>query len=52
MYEDNYPILKQVCREGSVLRHASRHRDPDGAMNIAGNRYLYRNSGLASGNTL
>lgn len=44
MYEENYPILKQLCAERSVIRHVSKHRNPDGSMDIAGNLRIWNDA--------
>ena len=36
MYESNYQILCDICREKSVLRHVSKHRNADGSCDIEG----------------
>lgn len=44
MYEANYQILCDICDEKSVLRHVSRHRNPDGSFDIAGNLKLWNDA--------
>ena len=31
-YQLNYDVLKQVCRERSVIRNVSKHRKSDGTI--------------------
>ena len=47
MYENNYNVLKQICDEGSVIRHISKHRNADGSFDIEGNLKIWNNA-LAS----
>lgn len=35
MYEANYQTLARICAEKSVIRHVSRHRNPDGSLDIS-----------------
>lgn len=44
MFESNYEILAQVCREKSVIRHISKHRNPDGTMDIDGNLKIWNDA--------
>lgn len=44
MYESNYQVLAQVCAERSVIRHVSRHRNPDGSLDIAGNLKIWNDA--------
>lgn len=41
MYETNYQILCDICSEKSVLRHVSKHRNPDGSFDVAGNLKIW-----------
>lgn len=41
MYESNYQILCDICAEKSVLRHVSKHRNPDGSFDVAGNLKIW-----------
>ena len=41
MYESNYGILRRVVDEGSVIRHVSKHRNPDGTMDLEGNKRIW-----------
>lgn len=44
MYERNYEILQRVVAEKSVIRHVSRHRNPDGSLDIAGNKKIWNDA--------
>ena len=44
MYESNYQILTQVCREKRVIRPVSRHRNPDGSLDIDGNLKIWNDA--------
>ncbi len=44
MYESNYDILTQVCREKLVIRPVSRHRNPDGSFDIDGNLKIWNDA--------
>ncbi|MDO5151890.1 MAG: alpha/beta hydrolase [Eubacteriales bacterium] len=44
MFESNYKILEQVCAEKSVIRHVSRHRNPDGSLDIDGNLKIWNDA--------
>lgn len=44
MYESNYPVLARICAEKSVIRHVSRHRNPDGSLDIAGNLKIWNDA--------
>lgn len=41
MYEKNYETLKQIVLEKSVIRHVSRHRNPDGTFDLEGNKKIW-----------
>lgn len=41
MYEENIEMLHTVCTEKSVIRHVSKHRNPDGTVDIAGNLRIW-----------
>ena len=41
MYESNYQILCNICAEKSVLRHVSKHRNPDGSFDVAGSLKIW-----------
>ncbi len=41
MYETNYKVLCDICNEKSVLRHVSKHRNPDGSFDVAGSLRLW-----------
>ena len=41
MYESNYQILCDICAEKSVLRHVSKHRNPDGSVDVEGNLKIW-----------
>ncbi len=43
-YQANYEMLKQVCREKSVIRNVSRHRSPDGSIDRDGNLRIWNNA--------
>ncbi len=44
MYEKNLEILQQVVAEKSVIRHISKHRNPDGTLDIAGNKKIWNDA--------
>lgn len=44
MFESNYTTLAQVCGERSVIRHISRHRNPDGSFDIDGNLKIWNDA--------
>lgn len=44
MYEHNYATLCAVCAEGSVIRHVSKHRLPDGSVDIKGNLKIWNDA--------
>ena len=44
MYEQNAVTLDAVCAERSVIRHVSKHRNPDGTMDIAGNLKIWNDA--------
>lgn len=46
MYESNYQILCDICAEKSVLRHVSKHRNPDGSFDVEGSLRIW-NEALA-----
>ncbi len=46
MYEQNAVTLDAVCAERSVIRHVSKHRNPDGTMDIAGNLKIWNDAPL------
>ena len=41
---DNYKILSQIVKEKAVIRHVSKHRNPDGTMDIAGNLKIWNDA--------
>lgn len=45
-YNDNYEILRQIVAERGVIRHVSKHRKPDGTMDLEGNKQIW-NTALA-----
>lgn len=44
MYEQNYRILCDICAEKSVIRHVSKHRNPDGSVDVAGNLKIWNDA--------
>lgn len=44
MYSSNYLTLARVCAERSVIRHVSKHRNPDGSFDIAGNLKIWNDA--------
>lgn len=44
MYESNYQVLCDICAEKSVLRHVSKHRNPDGSFDVAGNLKIWNDA--------
>ncbi len=45
MYEKNIEVLQDAVKSRSVIRHVSRHRNPDGSMDVEGNLTLW-NQGM------
>ncbi len=43
-YRANYETLKQVCREKSVIRNVSKHRNPDGSIDREGNLKIWNDA--------
>ena len=41
MYEKNIEILQDAVKNRSVIRHVSRHKNPDGSMDVEGNLTLW-----------
>lgn len=41
MYEQNYEELRKVVADRSVIRHVSKHRNPDGSFDLEGNKKLW-----------
>ena len=41
---NNYEVLTKIVEEKSVIRHVSKHRNPDGSMDIAGNLKLWNDA--------
>lgn len=41
MYEGNYACLKQIVANHGVIRHVSRHRNPDGTFDLIGNKKIW-----------
>ena len=41
MYEKNYAVLKQIVAGHSVIRHVSKHRNPDGTFDLVGNKQIW-----------
>ena len=44
MYEHNYEVLSAIVAEGAVIRHVSKHRLPDGRVDIAGNLKIWNDA--------
>lgn len=44
MFENNYEVLKQIVDEKAVIRHVSKHRNPDGSMDIKGNLKIWNDA--------
>ncbi len=44
MYRDNIAILDKVVEEKAVIRHVSKHRNPDGSMDVAGNLKIWNDA--------
>ena len=44
MYENNYETLKKVVEEKAVIRHVSKHRNPDGSIDVAGNLKIWNDA--------
>ena len=44
MYEKNREILKQICEEKAVIRHVSKHRNPDGSIDREGNLKIWNDA--------
>ena len=43
-YQLNYDVLKQVCRERSVIRNVSKHRKSDGTIDREGNLRIWNDA--------
>jgi acetyl esterase/lipase len=41
---DNYELLNQIVEEKAVIRHVSKHRNPDGSMDVAGNLKIWNDA--------
>lgn len=41
---NNYEILTKIVEEKAVIRHVSKHRNPDGSVDIAGNLKLWNDA--------
>lgn len=41
---NNYEVLTQIVEEKAVIRHVSKHRNPDGTMDIAGNLKMWNDA--------
>jgi acetyl esterase/lipase len=41
-YESNREVLKKVVMERAILRHVSKHRNPDGSVDVDGNLKLWK----------
>lgn len=41
---NNYEVLTKIVEEKAVIRHVSKHRNPDGSMDIAGNLKLWNDA--------
>ena len=44
MYENNYAVLRQIVETDGVIRHVSKHRNPDGTLDITGNKKIWNNA--------
>lgn len=44
MYERNFTVLEEVVRDKSVIRHVSKHRKPDGTLDIEGNKKIWNDA--------
>jgi len=44
MFVNNYTALQQVVAERSVIRHVSKHRNPDGTFDLAGNKKIWNDA--------
>ena len=44
MYERNYEVLSAIVAEGAVIRHVSKHRLPDGSVDVAGNLKIWNDA--------
>lgn len=44
MYESNYAVLEQVVADKSVIRHVSKHRNPDGTFDLVGNKKIWNDA--------
>ncbi|MDD7419850.1 alpha/beta hydrolase [Blautia sp. HCP3S3_G3] len=42
MYEKNIETLDQVTKEKAAIRHISRHRNPDGTLDVEGNLKIWK----------
>ena len=41
---NNYEVLNQIVEQKAVIRHVSKHRNPDGTMDIAGNLKIWNDA--------
>lgn len=44
MFLKNYDILAEVVKERAVIRHVSKHRNPDGSFDIEGNMKIWNDA--------
>lgn len=44
MYENNFTVLQAVIAEKSVIRHVSKHRNPDGSFDLVGSKKIWNNA--------
>lgn len=44
MYEQNYAILKDIVEHDGVIRNISNHRNPDGSLDIEGNKKIWNDA--------
>jgi len=44
MYESNYSTLCEIVADRSSLRHVSKHRNPDGSVDVEGNLKIWNNA--------
>ena len=44
MYEENRLVLSQIVEEKSVIRHVSKHRNPDGSFDLKGNKEIWNHA--------
>lgn len=44
MYENNFTVLQRIVATKGVIRHVSKHRKPDGSMDLEGNKKIWNDA--------